>query len=475
MISPVRATAVVGLGSVVSLAAGVIAAKVLALVIGPEGVGLLGVLQSLLGIAVLVGGLGISTGLVRALAAAGTNGDAERAVALRWAAEVGGLMTAAAGLLLLVALREPVAVAFLGGSGHETDVVFIGAALLFTVLAGVELGIINGYQRLGVLTVAAVTSALLAQGIMIVAVVAWGARGIAPALMASSATASLIAYAFRTRAIGVTARLADWGRVRRTAVDLVRFGVPVTGSALVGTGAQLLVPILVLHQLGQAQVGYYRAAATISVGYLAFLLTSFAQDYYPRVAAARTDQLLELIDQRIRLVLALAVPVIMATLALAPLAIRILYSAQFLPATDVLEWQLVGDLLRLPAWTMALVILARGSSVRFFMVELAGGATLVLGTWVGTAWLGLPGAGLAYLVTYAIYYPVVLLVVRRFAPVTPGRVQLAALALAALSLGLLALPMEFIVLRTAVFLGLSLGMALLAWPRMWRLHREGAL
>ena len=339
--------------------------------------------------------------------------------------------------------------AFLGGSSHETDLLFIGPALLLTVLAGVELGIINGYQRLGVLTAATVTSALLGQGIMIAAVVAWGAGGIAPALMASSGTALLVAFAFRTRAIGVATRLADWGQVRSTAADLLRFGVPVTGSALMGTGAQMLVPIVVLNQLGQTQVGYYRAAATISVGYLAFLLTSFAQDYYPRVAAARPDELLELIEQRMRLVMALAVPVIMATLALAPLAIRILYSAQFLPATDVLEWQLVGDLLKLPAWTMAFVILARGSSARFFMIELVGGATLVLGTWVGTTWLGLPGAGLAYLVSYAIYYPVVLLVVRRYAPATPGRLQLATLGLAAISLGLLALPADLIVFRTA--------------------------
>ena len=53
---------------------------------------------------------------------------------------------------------------------------------------------------------------------------------------------------------------------------MLRFGLPYTASMLVGTGVVLVMPVLVLHVVGSASVGYYRAAATIGIAYLGFLL-----------------------------------------------------------------------------------------------------------------------------------------------------------------------------------------------------------
>lgn len=475
MISPVRATAVVGLGSVLSLAASVVVAKVLAILIGPDGVGLLGVMQSLVGIAGMLVGFGVATGLVRGLASAIAQGDVEEVGGLRQAGSLIVLGTGSVGLILLVLGREWVASTILGDSGRAGDVLFIAPAVVLSALAGIELAIINGYHRIGALTLGGLLGALGASTAMMGFVAVAGEDGIAPAILAGAAASLVISFAVRARIIGMSSRLSDPGRLAAVARSLIRFGGPYTASAIVGTGAQLLVPVIVLNQLGQAEAGHYRAASTIAVGYLAFLLTSFAQDYYPRIAAAQPEELVALIEKRMRLVMALAVPIILATLALAPLAIRLLYSDDFLPATQVLEWQLVGDLLKLPAWALSFVILARGSSGRFFAVELLGGAVLVGATIVGTEMLGLAGAGVAYFVSYAVYCVAVWLVVRRWAATTPGRLQLSILVLVVFTLALVVLPASLVVLRSIVLLGLAGVMAALAWPRLWRLHRMGEL
>ena len=476
MISPVRATAIVGLGSVLSLAASVGVAKVLAILIGPAGVGLFGVMQSLVGIAGMLVGLGVATGLVRGLSSAIARGDREEVRGLRQAALLIVLGSGSVGLILLVVARDWVALTVLGDASRSGDVLFIAPAVVLTAVAGVELAIINGYHRLEALTVGGVLGALAVSAATIALVAAAGEDGIAPAILAGAAASLVISFTVRAKTVGVSSRLSDPTRVAAVARSLLRFGGPYTASAIVGTGAQLLVPIIVLNQLGQTEAGHYRAASTIAVGYLAFLLTSFAQDYYPRIAAAQPEELVALIEKRMRLVMALAVPVILATLALAPLAIRLLYSDEFLPASQVLEWQLVGDLLKLPAWALSFVILARGSSGRFFAVELLGGATLLVATLIGTATLGLAGAGIAYLVSYAVYYPTVWLAVRRWAPAAPGRLQVAILALVAvISVLLLVVPEDGIALRTGILLALAGGMAVTAWPRLWRLHRGGEL
>ena len=475
MISPVRATAIVGLGSVISLAASVVVAKVLAILIGPDGVGLLGVMQSLVGITGMLIGFGVATGLVRGLASAIGRGDGEEVAGLRQSASLIVVGTGTVGLILMVIARDWLASAVLGDPGRAGDILFIAPAVVLTALAGVEMAIINGYQRIQTLTLGGLLGALAASVAMIGLVAVGGEDGIAPAILTGAAASLVISVTLRARVIGASSKLSEPSRLSGVGRALLRFGGPYTASAIVGTGAQLLVPIIVLNQLGHAEAGHYRAASTIAVGYLAFLLTSFAQDYYPRIAAAQPGEVVGLIEQRMRLVMALAVPVILLTLALAPLAVRVLYSDEFLPAARVLEWQLAGDLLKLPAWALAFVILARGSSGRFFVVEFLGGAVLVLAAIVGTATLGVLGAGVAHVVSYATYYVVVWFVVRRSTPATPGRLQAGVLSLFVVTLLLLALPEDLAAVRTLVLLLLAILMGGLAWPRLWKLHRAGAL
>lgn len=475
MISPVRATAIVGLGSVLSLAASVIVAKVLAILIGPDGVGLLGVMQSMVGITGMVVGFGVATGLVRSLASALRSGDAEEVGSLRHAALVIVLATGTVSVILLAVGRDWIASTILGDPGRAGDVLLLATAVVLSALAGVELAIINGYHRIETLTFGGLLGALAASAAMVAFVAVRREDGIAPAIVAGAAASLVISIALRARIIGVSSRLAGRDGLAAAMRSLLRFGGPYTASAIVGTGAQLLVPIIVLNQLGQTEAGHYRAASTIAVGYLAFLLTSFAQDYYPRIAAARPEELVELIEQRMRLVMAIAAPIILATLALAPLVVRLLYSDEFLPATRVLEWQLAGDLLKLPAWALSFVILARGGSGRFFTVELLGGSVLVAATIAGTRMLGVTGAGVAYVISYAAYYVSVWLVVRRLAPATPGRLQAAVLGLATVTLSLLALPSDLEALRAIVLMVLAAIVALVAWPRLWVLHRSGEI
>src|SRR2546426_9836309 len=71
------ATALLGGSSVVSILVGLVSVKVWAVLLGPSGLGLLGLLQSFLDLAVLVAGMGIGAGLVRS----GANALARQGVA----------------------------------------------------------------------------------------------------------------------------------------------------------------------------------------------------------------------------------------------------------------------------------------------------------------------------------------------------------------------------------------------------------
>jgi PST family polysaccharide transporter len=413
-----RATAILSSSSIASIFLGLVSAKVLATYLQPAGYGYYGLLQSFVGLASLVTGMGIGTALVRMGAGAVTHQDQVTISSLRTASwlVLGGLGSLA--LLTLGLFVGPIGRWTVGSSDHTGTIMLMGIALLFTVAANIQSGTLNAYHRIEALAKCGVASAVLAAGVSIVAVLIWRVQGIVPAIIGGAVVSWAISGYVLRHDVGPV-RVRPTRRETLTAVwSLLRFGGPYTASMLVGTGVQLALPIVVLHLLSAESVGFYKAASAISVGYLGFLVTAMAQDYYPRVSAV-ADQpgaLVKLINEQHRLVMILVVPMILGTLAVVPYLVPLVYSHKFISTVEILEWQLVGDLFKFSSWTMSFIILARCRSSVFFLSELIAGAANLLMTWLAVRWFGLPGLGIGFLATYIIYYVVVWLIVRREIP-----------------------------------------------------------
>lgn len=464
--SPARATGILAVSSAVTLLGGIVSSKALAILTGPDGVGQYGLLLSLLGLSSIVFGLGVGTGMVRGTARAVADSDEVRRAALR---DAGMLLAIGGGLLgglLLVIFRDFVATVFLGGSTYSWAVVLMAPALLLSLASAVELGYINGHHRVRAIAIATSSSTVLGAAVVVILVVRWGVNALPAGLIAVSGISLLISTITRHMSVGKVGH-ADRARIADAARWLARFGGSYTMSQLVGTGVQLLIPVIVLSLLGHDSVGYVRAAMAVAVGYLSVLLSTMARDYYPRAAAAEASEpaLRRLIADQGRLILALSAPLILVTSALAPTLIALLYSHAFSPAASVLQWLLVGDVLKLLSWTGSFVILARGRPSTYFLIELMGGACLLVSTLVAVSVLGVAGVGLAYALTYAIYLVVVWIAVRPIVrmPITSDLVG--GMALAA---GLAALQVVRPSMPPLVSTGLLLAAAAIAVAVSWR-------
>jgi PST family polysaccharide transporter len=404
-----------GASSAITVVAGLAAAKLWAILVGPVGIGYFGLLSSLLGLATLVAGLGVSAAIVRFGAKAVAEEDALQTAALRKAAWLitlvaGGL---ACGLMLL--FRAQLSEIFLGGAAREGDIPIVAAALLMAMISGLQTGLLNSEHRVGALAKYAVCTAIA--GTAIEVAIVWRLRqsGIPFALLAGAAVGVAMSTVLVRNELSRASVRASFRQAWDRAGSMLRFGMPYTASMVVGTGVLLVMPVLVLHVVGSASVGYYRAAATIGIAYLGFLLSAMAQDYFPRVSAVhdRAVELGRMINQQQRLLMILAMPIILLALALAPIIVPILYSPKFSPASSILEWQLAGDVLRLSSWTMAFVVLARNGGAWFFATELIGGTATLAASWIGMQHYGVTGTGIGYLTGYAVYAAVVWAIVRR--------------------------------------------------------------
>jgi enterobacterial common antigen flippase len=472
MKSILRSTAILSSSSIATLIVGLLSAKIYAVLLGPTGLGFLGLLQSLVGLMGLLAGAGIGTGLVRMGASALAKDDEEQVAALQrsvwylfWAF---GLSVA----LLMIILREPLSMWMLGSSEHSNSVVLVTVALLFTLASGIQVSRLNAYHRVGALAQYGVLNSVAAAAFSASMVWFWGVDGIVPATISSAVMSWVIATWLTRRELPQP----NASPSRRSLIDatraLLNFGVPYSASMLVGTGVHFVLPPLVLYVLGTQEVGWYRAAVAISVTYLGFLLTAMGMDYYPRLSAARDQpaKLVHLVNEQLRLILLLIVPLIFGLLALAQYLVPLIYSSEFRPSVQILEWQLIGDLLKFASWTMGTVVLARSRSRTIFGTELLAGVNMLAFTWIGLHLWGLQGAGIGFLGTYAVHYVVLWLIVRRdigLVLTTTNRRVLVAVILAALGFQAMGM-LDANGLRIAVTLSLATAFGLWSAFVIWK-------
>lgn len=417
MQSALRATAMLGTSSVITILVGLISAKGWAVLLGASGLGLMGLFQGIVGLGALIAGIGIGPGLVRAGAAAIARDDLSAVTALRRAATLLAMITGLAITFVFIVFREELSRIVLGTPGHGQEVALLSIAVLLTLAASVQASTLNAYHRVSAMAKLGVLNSVISTGIGLAIVTVAGDSDlvVAVAIIAMVSVTWATSRYFLVKEIGPPQAPASMQAVVGEARALLRFGGPYTASQLVGTGVQIALPILVLHVLSQDAVGFQRAAMAVSVVYIGFLLNAMAQDYYPRVSAASHDsnRLHELANEQHRLILMLGAPVVVGMMALAPILVPLMYTGEFRPAVGILEWQLMADVFKLSSWTISFVILARAGSVPYFVIESIGGVSLLLGTLLGMHWFETDGIGIGFLISFFLYWAITLIVARR--------------------------------------------------------------
>ncbi len=472
MTSIFKATAILGSSSVLSILLGIASCKVLASVLEPSGYGYYGLLQSFVTVTSLLSGMGMATGLVRLGATSAAEGNRAEMSALcggAWLLFI-GLVTPIMAVVLIV-FWAPIGRWALGSTEHSSAVLLMGIATWFTVATNVQTGILNAWHRVEALATYSVVCSVLNAGSSVIAVWMWGAKGIVPAVIAAAIGSWAASRYFLRRSQLLSSDRTTFREKMIAARKLLSFGVPFTASVLAGNGVQLAMPMVVVHLLSTEGVGYYKATVAISVGYLGFLITAMTQDYYPRISAVKNRPLamVALINEQQRLIMLLAGPVILCTLALVSQIIPIIYSRHFLPAVEILEWQLIGDLFKLSSWTLSFAILARCKTYVYFLTEMVFGVISLCMTWLAVHLFGIAGLGISFFAIYVVYYVTVWFILRREIPISwTAYNRNLMLALLAVALTIRVLPSTPLAAhRTLLALALAVAFGIYSLRMLW--------
>jgi PST family polysaccharide transporter len=136
-----------------------------------------------------------------------------------------------------------------------------------------------------------------------------------------------------------------------------------------------------------------------------FVLGAMGADYYPSLTAVNHDhaKMRDLVNQQTEVGILLALPGLLATLAMAPWVIRIFYTAEFAQAADLLQWYALGCMGQVVSWPLGFIILAKGAARLFAGVETGVRLLHLILTAVLLVGMGIEGVSVAFFFLYIIY------------------------------------------------------------------------
>ena len=407
-----KSTTIVGGSQVINILLGIIRTKFLAVLLGPAGIGLMGLYTAVIGTVCSLTGMGIGASGVRQIAeAAGTGNElkiASTVITLRRASFILGIV----GMLLTIIFCAPLSKLTFGNAEHAWPIALLSVTLFLGAVSGGQTALVQGMRRIADLASLSVLGGFLGTVISIPMIFLWGKEGIVPFLITVSAMTILPSWWY-ARKIPVVRIMLGWRRTLREAKGLLALGLVFMATGLMTTAVMYLIQILVVRQIGMEGAGLYQAAATLSNLYIGVVLNAMGMDFYPRITAVAADNEAcnRLVNEQTEVGLLIASPGILATLTFAPLIIQIFYSASFISANEVLRWQIMGIFLRVVSWPIGFVLMAKGKGRIFLSTELTANAVHVSLVWIGITYFGLEGTGIAFFVLYVFVTVMILAVV----------------------------------------------------------------
>jgi O-antigen/teichoic acid export membrane protein len=400
-----KATSIFGGVQVFNILISIIRSKFVAVLLGPAGMGLAGLLTSTTGFIGSITNLGLSTSAVKNVAAANASGDTKRVgivvsvlTRLVWGT---GLL----GTLVTLVLAPWLSELTFGNKDYTFAFIWISVTLLLAQISTGQLVILQGMRKLQYLAKANLAGTTFALLISVPIYYIWGIEGIVPAIILSGFVTVLFTWYFASKVkiervkVNKAILFAEGG-------DMIRMGFFLSLNSWITVGTSYIVRIYISHKGGVEQVGLYNAGFAIINTYVGMVFTAMATDYFPRLSGVVHDNTKanNIINQQAEIALLILAPILAFFLIFINWVVILFYSSRFIDVDSMIHWAALGIFFKAASWPVAYIFVAKGHTKLFFYNELTANLYMLGFNIIGYKWGGLEGLGISFFAGYLVYF-----------------------------------------------------------------------
>jgi len=388
--------------------------KFLAVLLGPIGMGISGMITSTTGLISSLTGFGLQTSSVREISQAYTSNDTEKistkVSVLRKLVLFSGLL----GSFVTFLFARNLSIWSFGNEDYTSSFKIVSVILFFDQLCIGQTVLMQGTFNYKYMAKASMLGSLIGLFLTVPMYYFWKLKAIVPVIIVTSLINLLLSWRY-SRKIPIENIKLSARQIISKGKIMLTLGIAIALTGVINTGQVYILRLYIFHYGNIADVGLYTAGIAIATSYIGVVLNAMASDFSPRLSAVASNNKLftQTINRQMVLLITILGPLIITFVVFIKQLTLLLYSNKFIEITGMIEWIMLGMFLRAISWCLSYGFIAKGNSKLFFWNELVASLYSLLFSILGYKFYRFTGMGIGFCMTYLLYSAQVYIICRK--------------------------------------------------------------
>jgi O-antigen/teichoic acid export membrane protein len=399
-----KATSIFGGVQVFQIIIQIVRSKFVAVLLGPSGMGIVGLLTSTLGVITSATSFGLGTSAVKDVSKSNAeqdeNGISEIVTIVRKLVWITGLLGGLTTFLLSSWLSELT----FGNGDYALAFAWLAITLVLNQLSIGQKVVLQGLRKIKLLAKASLWGSVIGLFVTIPVYYYYRIDGIVPVLIITSLSTLALTWYYSNK-VNVTTGNPTIKQTFKRGKGMLTMGVVISLSGMFVTISSYILRVYIGRTGGVEQVGLYTAGFAIINTYVGLVFTAMGTDYYPRLSEIADDRekARTAINQQAEISILILGPILIAFIVFIKIIIMLLYSSKFIAISEMIHWAALGTFFKASSWAISFIFLAKAEGRLFFWNELIANIYILILNVVGYKFYGLSGLGISFLLGYFLY------------------------------------------------------------------------
>lgn len=398
----VRVFSFTSISTLVKMLTGFVSVKVVASIIGPAGVALVGQLNNFASIAMSLSSGGINNGITKYISEF-KNDEGKVRTYLSTALSITVICSLCVGVAMIL-LNRLLSRLILQTNEYWYVFLIFGVTILLYALNLMLLSVVNGFKEFKKYVKINIANSIVGLCFTLTFVLTLGL----PGALVSAVTYQSVMM-FITLWMIRKSSWATWSNFKERLNKLAskqyfKYTLMTLTTAAMVPISQLVLRSYVISEISPVEAGWWEAMNRLSNMYLMIITSSFTVYYMPRLSELSDKiELRREIFKAYKVILPILIVGITVVYLFRHLIIRILFTPEFLPMENLFIWQLIGDLFKICAWLLSFILVAKAMTKEYITTEVIFAISYIVLSFIFLHLNGVVGITQAYLLNYIVY------------------------------------------------------------------------
>ncbi|WP_157505025.1 O-antigen translocase [Flavobacterium tegetincola] len=397
----------------IKMGTGLITSKMIAIFVGPSGMAYIGNFRNFITTLEGFSTLAFPSGIVKYV---GENENNEKQLNQIITTILVTFLVLSSIISCVLYLYSDVLCAKIFGSNLEFQIVFkvVAAVLPFSVVSVLFVSIINGLGKYSKLIYATIISNVLALLLTVLLIYKFELLGALLSIAVSPAVLFAVTFFYVPKELQILKRINlkqyDFSIIKK----LSGFSFMILPSILLSPYLTLEIRKFLIERVGLIDAGFWEAMTRVSNLYLIFISTLISLYFYPQlIKATNAIQTKKVFASFYKTIVPLFILCSIAIYIFRFWILKILYSDEFLPVSDLFVWQMVGDLFKICGMILGFQFLAKKIIIPYIVFEVLSIVFLYFLSIYCIETIGVQGVLIAQAIEHFLYFIILLCYFRK--------------------------------------------------------------